>query len=382
MRLFLSPPHQTGAEAEWLRAALDTNYLAPAGPLLDRLEEEIATRLGHRHALALNSATSALHLAIRHLRDTRPIHPNSGPPVILAASLSFIASVSPALHQGCEVWLIDVEEESWTMDPVLLARALRDATAEQRTVLAVIPTELYGQACDLDAIRGLCDPAGVPVLLDGAESLGVRYVGSARPWASVTSFNGNKIITASGGGMLVSDDEQLITHARKLAAQAREAEVHYEHAELGYNFRMSHLLAAVALCQLEALDDRVQRRREIFDLYRNELSDLPGVSWMPEARWNHCTRWLSVMRIHAETFGVTPEDIRLDLEEEDIESRPVWKPLHRQPALRGLRCYGGAVSDQLFREGLCLPSGSAMNDRDVVRVAGIIRKSRGQDSGS
>lgn len=373
MRLYLSPPHQTGTEAAWLQRALDTNYLAPAGPMLDRLESTMAGLLEFRRALAVNSATSALQLAVRHLRDVRHPFDDPRPPLVLASSLSFIASVAPALHLGCEVRLIDSEEESWTLDPVLLSAALGEARAENRRVLAVIPTQLYGQSCDLDAICGLCDPAGVPVLLDAAESLGVETEFRSRPWATVVSFNGNKIVTCSAGGVLASDDERLMAHARKLGMQAREPAVHYEHREVGYNARMSNLLAAVALAQLEALPERVARRREIFHHYQERLGDLPGVSWMPEAHWNQCTRWLSVMRIHRETAGVAPEDIRRALEKEDIESRPVWKPLHRQPALARLRFYGNGVSDTLFREGLCLPSGTGMTQGDLDRVCAAAR---------
>lgn len=374
MRLFLSPPHPTGTEADWFRKVLDTNYLAPAGPYLDELEAWMADHWKVSGALALNSATSALHLALRHLVDRRHPQGDPRPPLVLASSLSFIASISSALHLGCEVWLLDSEESSWTLDPILLSRALETAEADARPILTVLPTELYGQACDLDAVHGLCEPRGIPILLDSAESLGVRTTCTAGPWARVTSFNGNKIVTCSAGGILATDDRDLLLHARKLSMQAREPAVHYEHREIGYNYRMSHILAGVALSQLETLQARVDRRRAIFARYRERLAGLEGLSWMPEAPWNHATRWLSVLRLHPPKTGWTPEDLRRKLEQHDIESRPVWKPLHQQPALARLRFFGNGISDTLFSEGLCLPSGTGMTDDDVDRVADLIRE--------
>lgn len=374
-RIFLSPPHQNGRELPLIQEVLNSNYLAPVGPMLDRLEAEMSRISGAPHCLAVNAGTAALHLALRHLRDQpRPEDPR--PPLVIAASLSFVASVSPALYLGCEVWLCDVEPDSWTLDPIQLSHALTQARAENRRVLCVLPTDLYGQACDLSAICGLCDPAGIPVICDSAEALGVQRDGPA-PLARIFSFNGNKIITCSGGGILASHDRTLIDHARKLSMQARENCVHYEHREIGYNYRLSNLLAAVALAQLETLSERVRRRREIFDGYQERLKDLPGISLMPEATWNTPTRWLSVIRIDPRKFGADREQIRLALEAADIESRPVWKPLHQQPALRHLRMFGGHISDQLFHEGLCLPSGSALRDSDLDRICSIIRQVRG-----
>jgi dTDP-4-amino-4,6-dideoxygalactose transaminase len=352
---------------------LDSQYLAPAGPYLQDLENWIANHWGMQGALALNSATSALQLAVRHLLETRHPRSSSTPPLILASSLTFIASISPALQMGCEVWLLDSEAASWTLDPVLLSHALIEAQAQNRQVLTVIPTDLYGQSCDLEAIHGLCEPLGIPVLVDAAESLGVKTTSTVRPWAQVTSFNGNKIVTSSAGGMLASDDPRLLHHARKLSMQAREPTPYYEHRELGYNVRMSHVLAGVALAQLETLQERVERRRQIFQRYQRNLEGLPGVGWMPEAGWNTATRWLSVMRLHPETTGIGPEDLRLRLQAHGIESRPVWKPLHQQPVLQGIRMFNNGVADQLFREGLCLPSGTAMTDEQVDEVSGILR---------
>lgn len=373
MRIYLSPPQQTGKELDYLQQALHSNYLAPVGPLLDELEEKVRHVSGARHALALQSGTAALHLAYRHLLDVRHRADCPFRPLVIASSLSFIASIAPALQSGCDVWLVDAEPESWTLDPVLLSHAISDARLDGRPVLCVVPTDLYGQRCDLTAIDGLCAPAGIPVLNDSAEALGATVPDSTpRPWATVYSLNGNKIITASAGGLLVSEDAGLIEHARKLSQQAREPVVHYEHRELGYNYRMSHLLAAVALAQLEVLDERVRKRRQITEWYRERLGAVPGLSLMPEAAWNRCTRWLTVIQIDTEIFGATPDGVRLALEAEDIESRPVWKPLHLQPALRGLRMYDSGVSARLYRNGLCLPSGGAMTEADVDRVCGVL----------
>ncbi|MGA0367914.1 MAG: DegT/DnrJ/EryC1/StrS family aminotransferase [Kiritimatiellia bacterium] len=369
-RIFLSPPHQNGHELELLQEALHSNYLAPVGPMLDRLEHTMGLITGNSHCLAVNTGTAALHLALRHLLDRMP-RPDPRPPLLIGASLSFIASVAPALHLGCEVWLCDVEPESWTLDPIQLSRALTAARAEERQILCVLPTDLYGQACDLEAVRGLCDPLGVPVVCDSAEALGVRR-NSPHPLAQIYSFNGNKIITCSGGGILASGDADLIAHARKLSMQARENTVHYEHREIGYNYRLSNLLAAVAVAQLESLRDRVRRRREIFAGYQERLSGVEGITFMPEASWNTCTRWLSVIRIDPRRFGKDREQVRLALEAQDIESRPVWKPLHQQPVLQSLRRFGGQVSDQLYAEGLCLPSGSSLTDADLDRICEVI----------
>jgi dTDP-4-amino-4,6-dideoxygalactose transaminase len=376
MRIYLSPPHPAGTEMEYLQKAFDSRYIAPAGPLLGELEQAIAERTGFRHALALQTGTSALHLAIRHLIDTR--HPPDFPlpPLVLASSLTFIASVAPALQMGCEVRLIDAEEDSWTLDPVLLSHALTEARAEERPVLAVLPTDLYGQRCDIQAIQGLCAAQGIPVICDAAEALGAEYTlpGLPKPLAEIYSLNGNKIITASAGGLLVSDDGNLIRHALKLSQQAREPVAHYEHRELGYNYRMSHLLAAVALAQLGVLDERIAARRAVFEGYQERLGDLPGVSFMPEAPWNTATRWLTIIRMDTNECACTPEELRQHLETHDIESRRVWKPLHRQPVLSHLRMYTAGVADRLYEEGLCLPSGPTLTAPDLDRICGLIRK--------
>jgi len=375
-RLFLSPPHLCGREAELVAEAFASNYIAPLGPQVDAFEAAFATHTGIAHCLAVSSGTAAMHLALRGL--------GVGPgDTVLAATLTFIGSVSPAAQLGAQVAFVDAEPDSWNMDPERLREALASLTGEGRRVRAVIPTDLYGQCADYARILDICAPFGTAVVADCAESVGARYGAAdgesrhAGCWpglaASIFSFNGNKIITTSGGGMLASDDAGLINRARKLSQQAREPAPHYEHLELGYNYRMSNILAAIGLGQLEALGARVAKRRQIFRWYREALAGLPGITFMPEAVTGKSNRWLTVILIDAAQFGATPQAVRLALEAHNIEARPLWKPMHLQPVFAGCRIFGGAVAEGLFARGLCLPSGTAMTREDVERVAGIIR---------
>jgi len=374
-RLFLSPPHLSGAERRRVAEAFASNYIAPLGPQVDAFERAFAEHTGIPHCLAVSSGTAAMHLALRCL--------GVGPgDVVVAASLTFIASVSPAHYLGAEPVFIDADAASWNMDPDLLREALTVLASEGRRVAAVIPTDLYGQCADYQRILDICAPFGVPVVADAAESAGARYGhgeasvhAGAHPGlaAGVFSFNGNKIITTSGGGMLGSFDAALIAHARKLSQQSRDPAPHYEHTEIGYNYRLSNILGALGLGQLESLEARVAKRRRIFAWYREALGEVPGLSFMPEAATGKANRWLTVLLVDARAFGAGPEDVRLALEAENIESRPVWKPMHLQPVFAGRRMFGGAVSEDLFARGLCLPSGTAMDREDVLRVAGIVR---------
>jgi dTDP-4-amino-4,6-dideoxygalactose transaminase len=381
LRLFLSPPHMTGAEAKRVAEAFASNYIAPLGPQVDAFEAAFAELTGLPHCLALSSGTAATQLALRCL--------NAGPgDVVIAATITFIASIAPAAQLGAEPAFVDAAPDSWNMDPARLEEALDTFAREGRHVAAVIPTDLYGQCADYAAILALCAPRGVPVLSDSAESVGARAFGPndaegdpasvhAGAWprlaAAVFSFNGNKIITTSGGGMLASRDAALIARARNLSQQARLPAAHYEHAELGYNHRMSNLLAAVGLGQLEALEARVAKRRLIFRWYGQDLGGEPGLSFMPEAKTGKSNRWLTVLRIDESAFGAGPETVRLALEAQNIESRPVWKPMHLQPVFATARRFGGETAEGVFRQGLCLPSGTAMTRDDVARVAETIR---------
>jgi len=376
-RLFLSPPHMGGGEQARVAEAFASNYIAPLGPQVDAFEAAFAEFTGIPHCLAVCSGTAAMHLALR----CQGVGPGD---LVLASSLTFIASVSPARQLGAQVAFVDSAPDSWNMDPELLGQALAALSAEGKRVKAVIPTDIYGQCADYQRILGVCAPFGVPVVADCAESVGARAQPQserddsrhAGAWpglaASIFSFNGNKIITTSGGGMLASFDAQLMAHARKLSQQAREQAPHYEHAELGYNYRLSNVLAAIGLGQLEMLEARVAKRRQIFRWYREALGGLPGVSLMPEAATGKANRWLTVLQVDEKAFGAGPEALRQALEAENIEARPVWKPMHLQPVFAGCRAFGGAVSEGLFARGLCLPSGTAMAREDVARVAGII----------
>ena len=375
-RLFLSPPHMSGEEQELVQQAFASNYIAPIGPMVDAFEREFSEYTGIPHCVALTSGTAATHLALREALERGGLRSKN--PVVIASTLTFIGSVSPATFEGCELRFIDADAQSWNMDPALLEEELDACRQQNRPVAAVIPTDLYGHACDLPRIRAIADSHDVPVICDSAEAMGARLADGHHAgdgaWAAIYSFNGNKIITTSGGGMLASHDRDLIEHARKLSQQARDPAPHYEHTEVGYNYRMSNILAAIGRGQLRALDDRVRRKREIFTAYKQLLANEPGITFMPEAPG--ATHWLTVILIDAQTFGATPEIVRLALEAENIESRPVWKPMHRQPVFAALPVRGGGVSERVFRDGLCLPSGTAMTASDQERVASIIRGCR------
>jgi pyridoxal phosphate-dependent aminotransferase EpsN len=294
----------------------------------------------------------------------------------LVSTLTFVASANPIVYLGGRPTFIDSELVSWNMDATLLAEAMERRAKVGRLPKAVVLVHIYGQSANIEPILATCNAYGVPLIEDAAEALGATYGGrspgvSGR--AGVFSFNGNKIITTSGGGMLVSADRALIDHARKLATQARDPAPHYEHSEIGYNYRMSNVLAGIGRGQLEALTDRVATRRRIFDYYRHTLGDLPGIAFMPEAPWGRSTRWLTVITVDPAQFGATREQIRLALETENIESRPLWKPMHLQPVFRDCEAVGGAVAEHLFDRGLCLPSGSSMTREDQDRVVAAVR---------
>jgi dTDP-4-amino-4,6-dideoxygalactose transaminase len=367
-RLFLSPPHLGGDELRFVHEAFASNYIAPLGPQVDAFEREFAGVVGAGNAVAVSSGTAALHLALRILG----VGPGSE---VVAPTFTFIGGVSPALFQGAALTFVDSERAGWNMDPVLLEEELHARDRVGRLPAAVISADILGQCADLDPILAACARHEVPLVSDSAESLGATYRG--RPAgrgaaAAVWSFNGNKIITTSGGGMLTSDDGAFAGQARFLAQQARDPAPHYEHSTVGYNYRMSNVLAAIGRGQLKVLDERVRRRREIFEGYRARLGHLDGLSFMPEAAYGRATRWLTVALITPARFGADREQVRLALEAENIESRPVWKPMHLQPLFRGRRVRGGAVSEDLFARGLCLPSGTAMTETDIDRVAEIV----------
>ena len=367
-RIYLSPPHMGGTELDFVKQAFASNFIAPVGPQLAEFERAFSELTGFKHCLALSSGTAAIHLALRLLGV-------GSDDVVIASTLTFIGSVTPVTFLGAELHFVDCDE-SWNMDPALLAKAIETVQAQGKRVGAVVPTDLYGQCADYDALRAVCEPHGIPLVIDAAEAVGATYKGNHAGFggdAAIYSFNGNKIITTSGGGMLASDDEALINEARRLSQQARDDASHYEHTTIGYNYRMSNVVAAIGLGQLGVLDTFVARLREIFTWYETALSPLPGIEFMPEAGYGKANRWLTVMLVDEKEFGASPEDIRLALEAENIESRPVWKPMHMQPVFADVACTGGAVSEEYFNRGLCLPSGSAMTEADLERVAKIIR---------
>jgi pyridoxal phosphate-dependent aminotransferase EpsN len=354
-----------GEERKLLAEAFDSNWIAPLGPHVDAFERELASRTGVGYAAALSSGTAALHLALRIL--------GVGPgDEVIAPTLTFSATVNPILYEGARPVFIDSSRESWTLDPALLEAELEAAARRGKLPRAVIAVDLYGQCADYDPIVAACARYGVPIVEDAAEALGATYAG--RPAGSlgamgVFSFNGNKIITTSGGGMLLSDRKELVERARFLATQARDPAPWYQHSELGFNYRLSNLLAAVGRGQLRVLDQRIARRRAVNALYRRLLGGLPGLTFMPEAEYGVSNGWLTAITLDRAAFGADPEAVRLRLERRDIESRPVWKPMHLQPVFSGFRARGGAVAADLFARGLCLPSGSSMSDEDVARVA-------------
>lgn len=356
-------------ERRLLLEAFDSNWIAPLGPQVDAFERELATAVGVGHAAALSSGTAALHLALRLLGV------GAGDDVI-CPTLTFVATANPVIYLGARPVFLDVSRETWTLDPALLEEELAERARTDRLPAAVIAVDLYGQCADYEALEAICARYEIPLVEDAAEALGAGY-GDRRAGAfgraAVFSFNGNKILTTSGGGALVAEDGELIERARFLASQAREPAPHYQHEEIGYNYRLSNLLAAVGRGQLRVLDDRVAARRRIFASYRRGLANLPGLTFAPEAPYGRSTRWLTVIRLDRERFGADPEDVRRALEARGIEARPVWKPLHLQPVFAGCPVRGGDVAEELFRHGLCLPSGSALTDEQVEEVCGVIR---------
>ncbi len=368
-RIYLSPPHLSGRELDYLREAVESNWVAPLGPQVDAFERELAELAGVPHALALSSGTAALHLALIVLGI-------GGGDEVVCSSLTFSASANAIRYTGAAPVFVDADAATWTIDPNLLGRALDERPA----IRAVVAVDLYGQCCDYAALREVCAGRDVVLVQDAAESLGSTYDGDpagGQGELAAFSFNGNKVITTSGGGMLVSGNEEWIAHARKLSTQAREPAPHYEHTEIGFNYRLSNLLAAVGRAQLEVLPERVDARRRINARYRDLLDGVPGIAFMPEAPYGRGNCWLTCILVDPAEAGTDRETIRLALEAEDVESRPLWKPMHLQPVYRDAPVYGGEVSAALFEEGLCLPSGSALTDADQQRIVETLLATRG-----
>jgi dTDP-4-amino-4,6-dideoxygalactose transaminase len=371
-RIYLSPPHMGPDERALLLDAFDSNWIAPLGPHVDAFEREFCETVGVLHAAALSSGTAGLHLALLLMGVGQGDE-------VLVSSFTFASTANVVMYVGATPVFIDSDVTTWNMDPGLLEEELIDCARRGKLPKAVIVVDLYGQCAEYGPILAACAKYDIPVLEDAAEALGATYRGrnaGSFGRVAVFSFNGNKIITTSGGGMLVSSDAHLIEKAKYLATQARDPAPHYQHSAVGYNYRMSNMLAAVGRGQLRVLRDRVARKREIFHFYQRALGGLPGISFMPIAVYGEPNYWLSCILVDPARFGATREDIRLVLEKENIESRPLWKPMHLQPVFKDCRVRGGSASGEIFDKGLCLPSGSAMTECDLERIAAIVLGSR------
>lgn len=369
-RIYLSAPDISSHDHASVDAVLTSNWVAPVGPALDSFESAVADRANRQHAVALNSGTAALHLALQILGV-------SADDAVICPTLTFAASANPICYLGAEPIFVDSEPRTWNMDPVLLEQALMQGS----NIKAVIVVHLYGQCAEMAPILEVCAKYGVPLIEDAAEALGASYCG--RPAGSMGafsffSFNGNKIITTSGGGMLLSNDGESIEQARYLATQAREPAAHYEHKAVGYNYRMSNLLAGLGNSQLADLQRRIDTRRAHFEAYRAELGALPGIEFMPVADPEASNYWLSCLTIDSETSGSSRDALMATLEAADIEARPLWKPLHLQPIFTDKICYGGELAEGLFKNGLCLPSGSGMDESEREKVIRTIKATLAQ----
>ena len=355
-------------ELQFVQVAFDTNWIAPVGPHVDAFEREFCKVVGAGHAAAVSSGTAALHLALRL------IGVETGDEVF-CSTLTFIASASPITYLGGKPVFVDSDRTTWNINPNLLREALDKRAKLGKLPKAVVIVHLYGQSADIDPILAACNAYEIPLIEDAAESLGATYKNRSPGTfgkIGIYSFNGNKIITTSGGGMLVSEDESLMQKARFLATQARDRAPHYQHSEIGYNYRLSNVLAGIGRGQLQVLEERVQARRRNFEVYQQALGNLPGIEFMPEAAYGRATRWLTCLTIDPDAFGADREQIRLALSEQQIEARPVWKPLHLQPVFAECDRVGGTIAEDLFNYGLCLPSGSNLTIEDLERVIAAI----------
>lgn len=371
-RIFLSSPHMSGSEMKYINEAFEQNWISPLGPNVDALEIELGKKLGSKYVAALASGTSAIHLALILLNIKRKDK-------VIASSCTFSATVNPVAYQGAIPVLIDSERETWNMDPELLEKAITDLIAQgpEHYPKAIIVVHLYGMPAQMDKIMAIAEKYNIPVIEDAAEALGSEYKGK-KPGTlgklGVLSFNGNKIITTSGGGALLSDDEALIKRARFLSTQARDPAPHYQHSVVGYNYRMSNICAGIGRGQLTALDDRVRQRRAANSWYRSLLNEIPGITFQNEPSADYFSNyWLTCIVIDPVKAGADREKLRLALEKENIEARPLWKPMHMQPVFSYAPAYVNGVSEYLFNNGLCLPSGSNLNDTELNRIAEVLK---------
>jgi len=363
-KIYLSSPHMSdeGYEMQYIKEAFETNWIAPLGANVDGFERELAYRVGAKHAAALSSGTAAMHMALKAagVREGD---------VVLCQDLTFSATVNPTIYQNAIPVFIDSNCETWNMDP----NALEEALKKYPNAKAVIVVHLYGLSADMDPIMDLCNKYNVTLIEDAAESLGTTYKGKHTGTFGdygVFSFNGNKIITTSGGGMLVSDNEERIAKVRFWATQARDKARHYQHSELGYNYRMSNIVAGIGRGQLKVLNQRIEKKKYIFEFYKRELSEIEDINFMPINEWNEPNYWLSCITLSGK---IRPLDIMEALEKENIESRPIWKPMHMQPVFEGYDFIGEGISEKIFENGVCLPSDTKMTDEDLYRVCEVIK---------
>ena len=373
-RIYLASPHMSGLEESFVKEAFETNWIAPLGPHVDAFEMEISNFAGIKSAAALSSGTAAMHMALKYLGVER------GDKVFCSA-LTFAASCNPIIYQGAEPVFIDAELSTWNMSPKALMKAFEHCENKGTMPKAVIVVNLYGQSSDMDAIKDICHKYKVPIVEDAAESLGATYKGRASGTFGafgVLSFNGNKIITTGGGGMLISNDEEAIKKVRFWVTQARDAARHYEHSELGYNYRMSNVLAGIGRGQLKVLQERISQKKNIYETYKTAFASIEDIEMMPIAAFGKPNYWLSVMTLK-EGSRVKPLDIMLALEEENIEARPVWKPMHLQPFYKRYAFYshgeeGISLAEDLFNRGVCLPSDTKMSVDEQMTVIDIIKR--------
>ncbi|RLD72614.1 MAG: pyridoxal phosphate-dependent aminotransferase [Bacteroidetes bacterium] len=371
-RIWLSSPHMGGNEINYVKEAFNTNWIAPLGPHVDGFEKDLATYTGAAHAAVLNSGTSAIHLALIMLGVA------TGDEVI-ASSFTFSATVNPIAYLGATPILVDSEADTWNMHPGLLEEAIKDRLKKGKKPKAIIPVHLYGMPAKMNQIMEIADHYNIPVIEDAAEALGSRFNGKALGsfgLMGVLSFNGNKIITTSGGGALLSNKEDLITKCRFLATQARDDAPHYQHSEIGYNYRMSNIAAGIGRGQMEVLDEHIALRRANFEFYKKHLCAFDEISFLKEPGKEFFSNyWLTCILVDSKsTDGVTREDLRLALSAENIETRPLWKPMHLQPVFKDHPFFGNGTSEKLFEKGLCLPSGSNMTDEDRDRILKVFQK--------
>ena len=374
-RILLSSPHMSGNEQNYINNAFKENWIAPLGPNVNQFELDIAAYAGVKGASVTSSGTGAIHLAL----DILGVKQGDS---VFCSTFTFVASANPALYLGADITFIDSEVETWNMSPFALERALSDAKKMGKLPKAIIVVNLYGQSAQMDKLLEIANSYNVPIIEDAAESLGAEYKGKKSGTLGkigIYSFNGNKIITTSGGGVLISDDEEIIGRSRFLATQARDEAPHYQHSVVGYNYRMSNILAGVGIAQLQVLDERVTRRREIFDTYYQELAGIEGVQFMPELNGTKSNRWLTTLTIDQKIIQLNPYEIMDKMNEANIETRALWKPLHMQPLFKENKFYKDknsleSTAGLLFANGLCLPSGSNMTDSDQARVLQKFKK--------